>query len=278
MFGAVQLAFAHDLIGGKQVAAIAPETGVNRAAKADRATVPVSAGQSQTISLRPDGLADTSVLVRVPVAKGKRGMKRVIARRRRRCRKPGGQRKDRSPASRSSAFLTEVAKLLEPGRCVTEQLRFQRPRVMARRIPAPWRRMDSRSPPDGQITIEKLSSRANLKNISLYPFGQITATVTPIPPRKEGRIMIVTNVGRVAVDAAVPTDERHERVRRSRVVLTSRCWRQVLREATLLGGDGGKKAVLRGEHVISRKAIAQGMSDASADLYARVRISCTHCT
>src|SRR3954467_5727074 len=30
------------------------------------------------------------------------------------------------------------------------------------------------------------------------------------------------------------------------------------REAKLLGGDGGKRAVLRGEHVISRKAIAQG--------------------
>src|SRR5437868_13993440 len=27
------------------------------------------------------------------------------------------------------------------------------------------------------------------------------------------------------------------------------------------GRDGGKRAVLRGEHVISRKAIAQGMSD-----------------
>ena len=69
MFGAVQLAFAHDLIGGKIAARAVPETGVNRAAKADRATVPASAGQSQTISLRPDGLADTSVLVRVPVAR-----------------------------------------------------------------------------------------------------------------------------------------------------------------------------------------------------------------
>src|SRR6266702_2914220 len=29
----------------------------------------------------------------------------------------------------------------------------------------------------------------------------------------------------------------------------------------LLGGDGGKRAVHRGERVISRKAIAQGMSD-----------------
>src|SRR3954468_12247393 len=32
-------------------------------------------------------------------------------------------------------------------------------------------------------------------------------------------------------------------------------------EAKLLAGDGGKRAVLRGEHVISRKAIAQGRSE-----------------
>ena len=35
-------------------------------------------------------------------------------------------------------------------------------------------------------------------------------------------------------------------------------------EAKLLGGDGGKRAVLRGEHDISRKAIAQGRPGCSA--------------
>ena len=73
--------------------------------------------------------------------------------------------------------------------------------------------------------------------------------------------MIAMNVGRVAVDAGSADNERHESVRQSRVVLTSRCWRQVLKKLTLLRGDGGKRAVLRGEHAISRKAIAQGMSD-----------------
>src|SRR5882757_9766401 len=34
-------------------------------------------------------------------------------------------------------------------------------------------------------------------------------------------------------------------------------------EAKLLAGDGGKRAVLRGEHVISRKAIAQGRPEYS---------------
>ena len=55
--------------------------------------------------------------------------------------------------------------------------------------------------------------------------------------------MIATIVGRVAVDAGSADGERHESVR-------------------LSGRNGGKRAVLRGEHAISRKAIAQGMSDA----------------
>src|SRR5689334_8723281 len=52
------------------------------------------------------------------------------------------------------------------------------------------------------------------------------------------------------------------RVRQNRVVLTPRRWRQVLKKLTLLAGDGGKKAVHRGDHDISRKAIAQGRPDA----------------
>jgi len=117
MFGAVQLAFAHDLIGGKIAARAVPETGVNRAAKADRATVPASAGQSQTISLRPNGLADTSVLVRVPVAREARNEARD---------RPApssvpksGTRKTAVACEPVVSVLTEVAKLLEPGRCVT---------------------------------------------------------------------------------------------------------------------------------------------------------------
>src|SRR5437879_9219432 len=36
------------------------------------------------------------------------------------------------------------------------------------------------------------------------------------------------------------------------------------REAKLLGGDGGKRAVRRGEHEVSRKATAQGRPGCSA--------------
>ena len=38
----------------------------------------------------------------------------------------------------------------------------------------------------------------------------------------------------------------------------SRCWHQVQERRKHLADDGGKRAVLRGEHDISRKAIAQG--------------------
>ena len=68
--GAAQLASGHDLIGRLQVAAATPEQqGVNRAAKANRDVGKVAAGQERTIALRFKELADTSVLVRVPVAK-----------------------------------------------------------------------------------------------------------------------------------------------------------------------------------------------------------------
>src|ERR1700754_2839151 len=50
-------------------------------------------------------------------------------------------------------------------------------------------------------------------------------------------------------------------VRRSRVVLAPRCWRQVLEKLTLLRDDGDNKPAHRGEHEVSRKAIAQGMSE-----------------
>ena len=63
------------------------------------------------------------------------------------------------------------------------------------------------------------------------------------------------------MDAEVATDERSLSVRQRRVVLTSRCWRQCTWRQSLPGRNGGKRAVLRGELAISRKAIAQGMSE-----------------
>jgi hypothetical protein len=121
MFGAVQLAFAHDLIGGNLAARPVPEPGINRAAKADRAAVPSAPGstlgQSQTISLRPAGLTDTSVLVRVPIARQARN--ETADRPSPPAVPKSGTRKTAVACEPVVSVLTEVAKLLEPGRCVT---------------------------------------------------------------------------------------------------------------------------------------------------------------
>ena len=89
--------------------------------------------------------------------------------------------------------------------------------------------------------------------------GQIRGISIAIPSRPEGRSRSSRTWDGDAVDAEAATDERGLCVRQKRVVLTSRCWRQV--SGNNSADDGGKRAVLRGDHVISRKAIAQGMSD-----------------
>jgi hypothetical protein len=110
--GAAQLASGHDLIGRRQVAATKPEEGVNRAAKANRDISKVATGRERTIALRFKELADTSVLVRVPVAKEEARNRPVAPM------KPA-KSKNAVACEPPVSVLTEVAKLLEPGRCVT---------------------------------------------------------------------------------------------------------------------------------------------------------------
>jgi hypothetical protein len=111
-FGAVQLASGHDLIGGRQLAATPPAGEINRGAKADRVALKAAQSPTETITIRTVGLPDTSVVVRIPVAQVPAksrpeppakpdAAKRVVA-----CEPP-------------VSVLTEVAKLLQPGRCVT---------------------------------------------------------------------------------------------------------------------------------------------------------------
>src|ERR1700722_5179647 len=83
-FGAVQLASGRDLSSASQIPATSSlvtssspvtssEAGINRAAKADRAAGVVrSSAQTRTILLQFNSLADTSVLLRVPVAQAAR--------------------------------------------------------------------------------------------------------------------------------------------------------------------------------------------------------------
>jgi hypothetical protein len=115
--GAAQYASGSDLVGlARQSTALAaqpaPLAKINREAKADRADAPANALQTKTISVLVDGLSDTSILVRVPVArKEARNMPAPVVTKR-----PIGRTVACEPVV---SVLTEVAKQLQPGRCVT---------------------------------------------------------------------------------------------------------------------------------------------------------------
>ena len=113
-FGAFQLASGHDLTGRRQLASTEPAAEINRAAKADRAALRAATRQSETIIIRTVGLADTSVVVRVPVAQ-----EEVRNRPAPPAAKPGPTKKMTVACEPPVSVLTEVAKLLQPGRCVT---------------------------------------------------------------------------------------------------------------------------------------------------------------
>jgi len=120
--GAVQFASGYDLTGGLAAglvttASAAPETGINRTAKADRMkadrTPRVAMAPTRTISIRLDGLADTSVVIRIPMVRESRNIPLVPL-----LTKPADRRLTLACEPVVSA-LTEVAKRLQPGRCVT---------------------------------------------------------------------------------------------------------------------------------------------------------------
>jgi hypothetical protein len=121
--GAVQFASGRDLPAGLQDrlenyrlqnSISAAEPAINRAAKADRAVrVAGSPTPTRTISLRLDGFADSSVLVRIPLAKEAGNTTPAPS-----LTKPG-DRKVTVACEPVVSVLTEVAKLLQPGRCVT---------------------------------------------------------------------------------------------------------------------------------------------------------------
>lgn len=112
-FGAVQFASGRDLGSLSQapvseVTLVSAGLGIDRTAKGDRAaSASALAGRTQTISLRLEGLSDTSVLVSVPVAHAARDTSFA---------KPGDRKVACEPVV---SVLTEVAKQLQPGRCIT---------------------------------------------------------------------------------------------------------------------------------------------------------------
>jgi len=120
--GAVQLASGHDLADRWQ--AVADEPGhadkpghdVNRSSKADRlADIKQAEVPTRTVSMRLNDLADTSVLLRVPAVIETGNAKPPVL-------LPSQKQDPKKPTIACEPMvssLTEVAKLLQPGRCVT---------------------------------------------------------------------------------------------------------------------------------------------------------------
>ena len=113
--GAAQFAAGEDLTVGMRTAGI-PDQGVNRAAKTDRAPIvaePVA--PTQTIAIHVDRFPETSILVRIPRIHEASEQPRAT---------PAPlQLKTEGKATVACepvvSVLTEIAKRLQPGRCLT---------------------------------------------------------------------------------------------------------------------------------------------------------------
>lgn len=115
--GAVQFASGHDLVDRWQAIADKPGHNVNRAAKADRlAEIKPAAVPTRTVSMRLNDLADTSVLLRVPAVIETGNAKTPVLLQNQK--KPRNN-KPTIACEPMVSSLTEVARLLQPGRCVT---------------------------------------------------------------------------------------------------------------------------------------------------------------
>jgi hypothetical protein len=118
MLGAaqVQLASGHDLADRWQAVADKPGHNVNRSSKADRlADIKQAEVPTRTVSMRLNDLADTSVLLRVPAVIETGNAKPPVL-------LPDQKQSRKKPTIACEPMvssLTEVAKLLQPGRCVT---------------------------------------------------------------------------------------------------------------------------------------------------------------
>ena len=111
--GAAQLASGRDLASPLQAFSPRLDNDVNRVVKANRAARTAPAPRTQTITFQPHGLAATSVVLRMPATRQVRDD----------ARKPlplrSGQPKQSVACEPMVSVLTEVAKQLQPGRCLT---------------------------------------------------------------------------------------------------------------------------------------------------------------
>lgn len=121
--GAVQLASGHDLADRWQAVADKadkPDHNVNRTGKADRlAEIKPAPVPTRTVSMRLNDLADTSVLLRVPAVIETGNAKPPVLLQNQNQSQKQGRKKPTIACEPMVSSLTEVAKLLQPGRCVT---------------------------------------------------------------------------------------------------------------------------------------------------------------
>jgi hypothetical protein len=113
--GAVHL--ASDLSSGNDIA----DAVVNRGVKADRGIVRLSPMEGRTVSIRLESLPDTSIVFRIPgsyrLEAGDRVTKRLTKRDTGRA--PATQVRRTIACEPVVSVLTDIAKQLQPGRCVT---------------------------------------------------------------------------------------------------------------------------------------------------------------
>jgi hypothetical protein len=113
--GAAQFAFGEDLTVGMRNSATIPDQGVNRTAKTDRGPILAEAAPPmRTIAIHVDRLPSTSVLVRIPRAREAQGRAAPTW-----LQQALGEHKPTVACEPVVSVLTEIAKRLRPGRCLT---------------------------------------------------------------------------------------------------------------------------------------------------------------
>src|SRR4051812_5660235 len=126
LVGAMQFASGHDLASDLPAPTheVSADTSnnVNRVAKSDRAAPIAEASPTTTVSIRLAAFADTSFLLRLPVTGAATNREQGWAPQGSRIITTEGERptaKHPVACEPSVSVLTEIAKRLQPGRCVT---------------------------------------------------------------------------------------------------------------------------------------------------------------
>ncbi|MGJ4890472.1 hypothetical protein ACQR1Y_19910 [Bradyrhizobium sp. HKCCYLRH3099] len=131
LVGAMQLASGHDLaslatdaaarVSASDRGVVATSSHVNRSAKSDRAATAADAAPTQTVSIKLAAFADTTFLMRLPVAPPAASVAPSVPQGSQLITTDGRQQATKHPVAcePSVSVLTEIAKRLQPGRCLT---------------------------------------------------------------------------------------------------------------------------------------------------------------